>query len=88
MEYIGSFWNAHSSVIFDHHIVWKSQICSLKKLTSKGLYLILVDGNTVKPHKISSRILLNQPSVTGKIYLLILNTNLKQRCISSVCVSK
>ena len=37
------------SVIFDHHIVRKSQICSLNKLTSKELYLILVDANTVKP---------------------------------------
>ena len=36
-------------VIFDHHIVRKSQICSLNKLTSKELYLILVDANTVKP---------------------------------------
>ena len=34
--------------IFDHHIVRNSQICSLKKLTSKELYLILVDENTVK----------------------------------------
>ena len=36
-------------VIFDHHIVRKSQICSLSKLTSKELYLTLVDTNTVKP---------------------------------------
>ena len=35
-------------VIFDHHIVRKSQICSLNKLTSEDLYLILVDANTVK----------------------------------------
>ena len=41
--------NAKSSVIFDHHIVIKSQICSLNKPTSKELYLILVDANTVKP---------------------------------------
>ena len=34
---------------FDHHILRKSQICSLNKLTSKELYLILVDANTVKP---------------------------------------
>ena len=34
--------------IFDHHIVRNSQICNLKKLTSKELYLILVDENTVK----------------------------------------
>ena len=42
-------WNAKDLVNFDHHIVRKSQICSLKKLTSKELYLILVDANTVKP---------------------------------------
>ena len=36
-------------VIFDHHIVRKSQVCSLNKLISKELHLILVDANTVKP---------------------------------------
>ena len=41
--------NVKNLVIFDHHIVRKSQICSLNKLTSKELYLILVDANTVKP---------------------------------------
>ena len=41
--------NAKNLVIFDHHIVRKSQICSLGKLTSKELYLTLVDANTVKP---------------------------------------
>ena len=40
--------NAKNLVIFDHHIVRKSQICSLNKLTSKELYLILVDAHTVK----------------------------------------
>ena len=34
---------------FDHHIVRKSQTCSLNKLKSKELYLILVDADTVKP---------------------------------------
>ena len=41
--------NAKSSVVFDHHIVRKSQICSFNKLTSKELYLILVVANTIKP---------------------------------------
>ena len=41
--------NAKSLVIFDHHIVRKSQIYGLDKLTSKELYLILVDANTNKP---------------------------------------
>ena len=41
--------NAKNLVIFDHHIIRKSQLCSLNKLTSKELYLILVDANTVKP---------------------------------------
>ena len=41
--------NAKKSFIFDHHIVRKSQICSLNKLTSKELYLILPDASTAKP---------------------------------------
>ena len=41
--------NAKNLVIFDHHIVRKSQTCNLNKRTSKELYLILVDANTVKP---------------------------------------
>ena len=41
--------NAKKLIIFDHHIVTKSQIISLNKLTSKELYLNLVDTNTVKP---------------------------------------
>ena len=41
--------NAKNLVIFDHHTVKKSQICNLNKLTSKELYLILVNTNTGKP---------------------------------------
>ena len=41
--------NAKNLVIFDHYIVRKPQICSVNKLTSKELYLILVNANTVKP---------------------------------------
>ena len=41
--------NAKNVAIFDHHIVINSQIFSLNKLTSKVLYLILVEANTVKP---------------------------------------
>ena len=41
--------NVEKLTIFDHYIVKKSQICSIKKLTSEELYLILVDANTVKP---------------------------------------
>ena len=40
--------NAKNLVSFNHHIVRNSQICSLNKLTSKELYLILVEANTVK----------------------------------------
>ena len=40
--------NAKNLVIFDCHIVNKFQICSLNKLNSKELELILVDTNTVK----------------------------------------
>ena len=41
--------NKKNLVIFEHHILKKSQTCSLNKLTSKESYLILVDKNTVKP---------------------------------------
>ena len=41
--------NAKKLVIFDHRIVRNYQICSLNKLISKELYLILVEANTVKP---------------------------------------
>ena len=41
--------NANNLVIFNHHIVRKSQICNLNKLTSRELYLTLVVANTVKP---------------------------------------
>ena len=41
--------NAINLVIFDHHIVRNSQICSLNKLANIELYLILVEKNTVKP---------------------------------------
>ena len=40
--------NEKNLVIFDHH-VRKSQIYILNKLTSRELYLILVDTSTVKP---------------------------------------
>ena len=41
--------NAKNLVIFDQHIVRKSQICSHNKATSKELYLIFVDANNVRP---------------------------------------
>ena len=41
--------NVKKLVIFNHHIVRKSQTSSLNKLTSKELYLILADANTAKP---------------------------------------
>ena len=37
--------NAKYLVIFDHHVVRNSQMCSLKK----ELYLILVEAKAVKP---------------------------------------
>ena len=40
--------NAKHLVIHDHHIVRNSQNHSLNKLTSKDLYLILVEANTIK----------------------------------------
>ena len=41
--------NAHNSVIFEYHIVRKSQISSLKKSLLVKSYLILVDAYPVKP---------------------------------------
>ena len=41
--------NANNLVICYYHIVRKSQIFSLNKLTSKELYLTVVDANAVKP---------------------------------------
>ena len=41
--------SAINLVIFDHHIVRNSQICSLNTLTNIELNLILVEENTVKP---------------------------------------
>ena len=41
--------NTKNLVTFDHHIVRNSQICSFNKLTSKELYLILVEANTLNP---------------------------------------
>ena len=41
--------NAQNLIIFDLHVVKKSQTCSLSELASKELYLILIGANTVKP---------------------------------------
>ena len=73
------FWKIkgieNNLVIFDYHVVKKSQICSLNKLTSKELYLILVDANLLnQQHKVISIISSNHPSLTGKkIFFLIRN---------------
>ena len=76
--------SAKNLVIFDHHIVRKSQICYLNKLTSKELYLILVDKNTVKPTAQDYfKKLFKNLSLTGKnIYFLIRNTTL----ITKACI--
>ena len=70
--------NAKNLVIFDHHIVRKSQICSLNKLTSKELYLILVDANTVKPtaQDYFENLFESSDFNWKKIYFLIRNTSL------------
>ena len=70
--------NAKNLVIFDHHIVRSSQICSLKKLISKELYLILVEADTVKPTAQDYFENLFQTSQFNwkKIYFLIRNTTL------------
>ena len=70
--------NAKNLVNFGHHIVRKSQICSLNKLTSKELNLILVDANTVKPRAQDYFENLFESSDFNwkKIYFLIRNTTL------------
>ena len=70
--------NAKNSVIFDHHTVKKSQICSLNKLNSKELYFILVDANTIKPTAQNNFENLFESSEFNwkKIYFLIRNTTL------------
>ena len=70
--------NAKNLVIFDHHIIRKSQLCSLNKLTSKELYLILVDANTVKPtaQDYFQNLFESSDFNWKKIYLLIRNTTL------------
>ena len=40
--------NTNNLVIFDHHVIRKSQIYCFNKVASKRLYLILVDANAVK----------------------------------------
>ena len=70
--------NAKNLVIFDHHIVRKSQICSLKKLISKDLYLIFVDANTVRPtgQNYFENLFESSEFNWKKIYFLIPNTTL------------
>ena len=69
--------NAKKLVIFDHHIVRKSLICSLNKLTSKELYLILIVTNTVKPTTQDCfGYLFKSSDFNWKNVFLILNTNL------------
>ena len=70
--------NAKSLVIFDHHIVRNSQIHSLNKLTSKQLYLILVEANTVKPtaQDYFENLFETSQFKWKNIYFLILNTTL------------
>ena len=65
-------------VIFDHHIIRKSQLCSLNKLNSKELYLILVDVNTAKPtaQDYLHNLFESSDFKWKKIYFLIRNTTL------------
>ena len=73
--------NAKNLVIFDHHIIRNSQICSLNKLTRKELYLILVEVNTVKPTAQDYFENLFETSKFNwkKIYFLIRNTTLDSK---------
>ena len=70
--------NTQNVVIFDHNIVRKSQVCSLNKLASKELHLILVDANTVKltAQDYFKNLLESSDFNWKKIYFLIRNTTL------------
>ena len=70
--------NAKSLVIFEHHILRNSQIHSLNKLTSKELYLILVEANTVKPtaQDYFENLFETSQFKRKNIYFLIRNTTL------------
>ena len=70
--------NAQNLVIFDHHIVRNTQVLSFSKLTSKELYLILVEANTIKSTALDYFEKLFETSQFNwkKIYLLIRNTTL------------
>ena len=70
--------NAKNLVIFDHHTVRNSQIHSLNKLTSKELYLILVEANTVKPtaQDYFENLFETSQFKRKNIYFLIRNTTL------------
>ena len=70
--------NAKNLVIFDHHIARNSQIHSLNKFTSKELYLILAEANTVKPtaQDFFENLFETSQFNWKKIYFLIRNTTL------------
>ena len=70
--------NAKNLVIFDHHIIRKTQVFNLNKLTSKELYSILIDANTVKPttQDYFQNLFESSDFNWKKIYLLIRNTTL------------
>ena len=67
--------NRKNLVIFAHHITRKAQICSLNKPTSKELYLVIVDANTVKPTYFE-KLFESSEFNSEKTYLLIRNTTL------------
>ena len=67
--------NRKNLVIFAHHITRKAQICSLNKPTSKELYLVIVDANTVKPTYFE-KLFESSEFNSEKTYFLIRNTTL------------
>ena len=73
--------NTKNLVTFDHHIVRNSQICSFNKLTSKELYLILADTNTVKPtaQDYLENLFETSQFKCKEIYFLIRNTTLNTK---------
>ena len=76
--YFESKGNGKNVVIFDNYTTRKSQICSLNKLASKELYLLLVEANTVKPtaQDYFENLFKSSDFNWQKMYFLIGNTNL------------
>ena len=75
--------NAEKLIIFGHHIVRKSPICSLNKLTSKELYLILSTQILLyrQPQDYFENLFESSEFNWRKIYFLICDTTLDTKAL-------